>query len=230
MIESKILGAAVGIQRQGLIDKSDSIELPSISNTLIVGKFRRGRTDRPFKVSLGNYRSLLGYDPLNKDYNAVEDVLKQGVSSVWVRRVGKTGSSPNNGGNGDIPGLSLIPSYPRVYISNKSGSTNNTTAYFSADINGVLYNADKAINLDGSSGIAALDELIYLASDSDSTINVVAVAEDVELVVRLSPSDEQKIYSNKFFHNPFDDNPQQQGIVLPNGDFLFKLYKPASNW
>lgn len=88
MIETKTLGAAVGIQRSGVIDKTESTSLPSADNGLIVGKFKRGRLDKPFRVTGSNYQALLGYDPANPNYNAVEDVLKQGVSEIWVCRTG----------------------------------------------------------------------------------------------------------------------------------------------
>ncbi|MDO5769037.1 MAG: hypothetical protein Q4P13_05990, partial [Psychrobacter sp.] len=55
---------------------------------VIVGRFKRGRLDQPFKVTLNNYKALLGYDPSNPSYLAVEDALRQGVSEVWVRRIG----------------------------------------------------------------------------------------------------------------------------------------------
>lgn len=101
MIESKTLGAVVGIQRQGVIDKSESTALPSTSNAMIVGNFRRGRTNKPFEVTLDNYQALLGYEPTNPSYATVEDVLKQGVSSVWVMR---TGAGDGGGDNGAIGG------------------------------------------------------------------------------------------------------------------------------
>lgn len=97
MIESKTLGAVVGIQRQGVIDKSESTALPSTSNAMIVGNFRRGRTNKPFEVTLDNYQALLGYEPTNPSYATVEDTLKQGVSSVWVMRTGDNSPNSDNG-------------------------------------------------------------------------------------------------------------------------------------
>lgn len=88
MIETKTLGAAVGIQRSGVIDKTESTSLPSADNGLIVGKFKRGRTNKPFRVTSSNYQALLGYDPTNPNYNTVEDALKQGVSEIWICRTG----------------------------------------------------------------------------------------------------------------------------------------------
>lgn len=92
MIETKILGEAVGIQRQDVIDKSETTVLPSLNNGVIAGHFKRGRMDKPFKVTSANYRSLLGHDPSNASYLAVEDCFKQGVSELSILRVGQAGN------------------------------------------------------------------------------------------------------------------------------------------
>ena len=88
MIESNILGAAVGIQNQGVIDKTEGTSLPSTGNAVITGKFKRGRMDKPFKVTASNYQALLGRDPSNPSYLAVEDCFKRGVSEISVLRTG----------------------------------------------------------------------------------------------------------------------------------------------
>lgn len=91
MIETQILGSAVGIQRQKVIDKTESTPLPSLTNGVIIGRFKRGRLDKPFKVTSENYQALLGRDPQNASYLAVEDAFKRGVSEVTIMRVGGTG-------------------------------------------------------------------------------------------------------------------------------------------
>lgn len=88
MIETKTLGAAVGIQRSDVIDKTESTSLPSADNGIVVGKFRRGWMNKAFRVTRENFQAMLGYDPSNPSYNTVEDALKQGVSEIWVRRTG----------------------------------------------------------------------------------------------------------------------------------------------
>lgn len=90
MIESNILGAAVGIQNQGVIDKTEGTSLPSTGNAVITGKFKRGRMDKPFKVTASNYQALLGHDPSSPSYLAVEDCFKRGVSEISVLRVGSS--------------------------------------------------------------------------------------------------------------------------------------------
>lgn len=94
MIESKILGAAVGVQRQDVIDKSESTDLPSMSNGVITGRFKRGRTDKPFVVTSDTYQALLGRDPANASYLAVEDAFKRGVSQITIMRIGATSLPP----------------------------------------------------------------------------------------------------------------------------------------
>lgn len=91
MIETKILDAAVGVQRQDVIDKSETTVLPSLANGVMAGHFKRGRMDKPFKVTAKNYKALLGHDPSNPSYLAVEDAFKRGVSEVSILRVGGTG-------------------------------------------------------------------------------------------------------------------------------------------
>ena len=100
MIETKILGDAVGIQRQDVIDNSETTVLPSLANGVIAGHFKRGRMDKPFKVTSANYRSLLGHDPSNPSYLAVEDAFKNGVSELSILRTGSTSGGAGAGGDG----------------------------------------------------------------------------------------------------------------------------------
>ena len=100
MIESKILGSAVGIQRGDVIDRSETTVLPSLANGVIAGCFKRGRMDKPFKVTSDNYKALLGYDPSNPNYLAVEDAFKRGVSEISILRVGGHESGGGDGGGG----------------------------------------------------------------------------------------------------------------------------------
>lgn len=92
MIETKMLGDAAGIQRQDVIDQSETTVLPSLNNGVITGHFKRGRMDKPFKVTSATYKALLGHDPSNPSYLAIEDCFKQGVSEISVLRVGQTGA------------------------------------------------------------------------------------------------------------------------------------------
>ena len=96
MIETKILNTAVGIQRGDVVDKTESTPLPSLTNGVIIGRFKRGRMDKPFKVTSVNYQATLGYEPSNPSYMLVEDAFKRGISEVSVLRVGSSSVSVNN--------------------------------------------------------------------------------------------------------------------------------------
>jgi hypothetical protein len=84
---TEILGAAPGIQWQGEKDNSQTPSTNAMNVGIVVGRFKRGRTDKPFLVSASTIQKRLGYDPTNFDYMAVQDVLDLGVPSVWVQRV-----------------------------------------------------------------------------------------------------------------------------------------------
>lgn len=237
MIETKILGDAVGVQRQDVIDKSETTVLPSLSNGVIAGNFKRGRMDKPFKVTASNYKALLGHDPSNPSYLAVEDCFKQGVSEISVLRVGQTGGGgggagetgetggTGGGAGGDAIDWDSLPNQSTVRIINKEGNLNNTYMYFSVEINGVLYNAEK-LDLSNYDNLSVeLRDLVSFNLDSGGTMYVSANVDSTELKVRLSPSEEQKVYSKDFYTSPWDENPTPQGLVLPNGDFLFRLYR-----
>lgn len=134
MIESNILGAAVGIQNQGVIDKTEGTSLPSTGNAVIAGKFKRGRMDKAFTVTRDNYKAMLGHDPSNPSYQAVEDVFARGVSQINVRRVGDSGKSkPSEGtGGGDDTDADEI----NFLLFNNETVPNDTTAGLVYSLNG----------------------------------------------------------------------------------------------
>ncbi|MNG71720.1 hypothetical protein D3C79_301310 [compost metagenome] len=87
MNTTKILGEAVGIQRQDIIDRTEEQTADGLTGAVILGRFKRGRFDAPMEIHLGNIRGQLGYDPKNPDYIAVQDCLDTNVPSVQVLRV-----------------------------------------------------------------------------------------------------------------------------------------------
>ena len=87
MNTTKILGEAVGIQSQGTVDKTETQTKEGLTSALIVGRFKRGRVDKPMTIHQGNIRGQLGYDPKNPDYIAVQDCLDTNVPSVQVLRL-----------------------------------------------------------------------------------------------------------------------------------------------
>ncbi len=122
MIESQMVGEAVGVQRNPIEDKTEGVVYPSVKNGVLIGKFKRGRMDKPFKVTKDNYRALLGYEPNNPSYTAVEDTFATGVSEVFVVRIGSyAGLQKNNGkndGGGNKGNKSSKPSYIDLTIHN----------------------------------------------------------------------------------------------------------------
>lgn len=88
MIQSKILGQAPGVQYQGVKDNSEVAQPSSLTVGCFVGSFKRGFMGKPFTVTRENFQALLGYDPSNPDYLAVEDVFNRGVPSLQIVRVG----------------------------------------------------------------------------------------------------------------------------------------------
>lgn len=83
---TKVLREQSGIQYQGVQDKSEADPRDTLSNVVFTGIFKRGRFDKPIKVTSSNIRAKLGYEPTNLAYVAVEDCLKTGVPFVWVIR------------------------------------------------------------------------------------------------------------------------------------------------
>ncbi|AYA01709.1 hypothetical protein BEN74_01630 [Acinetobacter sp. WCHAc010034] len=89
MNTTKILGEAVGIQRQDIIDRTEEQIAEGLTGAVILGRFKRGRVDAPMAIHQGNIRGQLGHDPKNPDYIAVQDCLDTGVPSVQVLRLGQ---------------------------------------------------------------------------------------------------------------------------------------------
>lgn len=88
MLNSKTLGRAVGIS-QDEVSGNTGPNVPSINpNGVIVGRFKRGRTDKPFKVNSINYKALLGEDRTNPSYTIVEDAFIAGAIELWILRIG----------------------------------------------------------------------------------------------------------------------------------------------
>lgn len=114
MIQSKILGEAAGIQYQGVKDESEVNQTGGLTTGYFVGRFKRGFMSKPFAVTATNFQALLGYDPSNPDYLAVEDAFSRGIPSLQVVRVGGTSgkvTAPSDGGTGGDSDAALNPSY-----------------------------------------------------------------------------------------------------------------------
>ena len=88
MIQSKILGEAAGVQYQGVKEESEINQSGGLTTGCFIGRFKRGFMGKPFAVTATNFQALLGYDPSNPDYLAVEDAFSRGIPSLKVLRVG----------------------------------------------------------------------------------------------------------------------------------------------
>ncbi len=87
MNTTQIVGEAPGIQYQKKTDKTETKTNQSLTDTIIIGRFMRGRFDAPMTIHKGNIRGELGYEPNNPDYRCVQDALNREVPSVQVLRV-----------------------------------------------------------------------------------------------------------------------------------------------
>lgn len=89
MKTTRILGEAIGIQSQGIVDHTETLTNERLTSAVFVGQFMRGRFDKPMTIHNGNIRGQLGHEPQNPYYIAVQDCLDTGVPSVQVLRIGK---------------------------------------------------------------------------------------------------------------------------------------------
>lgn len=177
MNTTKILGEAVGIQRQDIIDRTQEQTADGLTGAVILGRFKRGRVDAPMEIHQGNIRGQLGYDPKNPDYIAVQDCLDIGVPSVQVVRM-KGGT-----GGGTLP---IFPVIPEENISDSInytgwfGLTWMSDIQWDLEIDGVLYkqltplkndNPTGAYNtMDGSIKMILSDhELTFIDAYEDSS-------------------------------------------------------------
>ena len=83
---TKVLGNEVGIQFDRVKDNTGSTGTAPI-NGMIIGQFKRGRTDKPMIITSANLNATLGYDPDNSDFVAVQDALKTNIPYISVMRV-----------------------------------------------------------------------------------------------------------------------------------------------
>ena len=60
MNTTQIIGEAPGIQYQKKTDKTETKTNQSLTDTIIIGRFMRGRFDAPMTIHKGNIRGELG--------------------------------------------------------------------------------------------------------------------------------------------------------------------------
>ena len=83
---TKVLENEVGVQFDRVKDNTGSTGTAPI-NGMIIGQFKRGRTDKPMIITSANLKATLGYDPDNPDFVAVQDALKTNIPYISVMRV-----------------------------------------------------------------------------------------------------------------------------------------------
>lgn len=88
-----VLGEASAIQWQGIIDQTEATLYTGLANGLVIGQFRRGRSDKPMLINSSNIKKLLGYDPTNPSYIAVQGILDQQVAEIQVLNLGSIGAT-----------------------------------------------------------------------------------------------------------------------------------------
>ena len=123
--ETEILANESGIQYQGVNDASSVTGEYPIQG-LMTGIFKRGRFDRPMTIHKSNIKAMLGHEPKNPYYNAVQDALETGVPSVQVLRI--------KGGGGS----SYIAISPDLQYE---GKREETRVHWDIEINGQYYAA-----------------------------------------------------------------------------------------
>ena len=191
MNTTKILGEAVGIQRQDIIDRTEEQTADGLIGAIILGRFKRGRVDAPMEIHQGNIRGQLGYDPKNPDYIAVQDCLDTGVPSVQVLRLKP--SIAEGSSNSDYIMISPDFQYENETPETKilwsievDGVSHAKNIGWSNELESYLYIEDYFRNNKKTLGITAK----YIADDENNSGSGVCIYNitDKRKFVRLIPS------------------------------------------
>ncbi|WP_454667850.1 hypothetical protein [Acinetobacter calcoaceticus] len=165
---TSILGNEPGIQYSGVTDKTGSTGSAPINN-IYIGKFKRGRLDRPMTITKANIRGMLGYDPKNLDYVAVQDALDTNIPSIQVMRV----VIPSCNCQSDF--YTLTNSY-NLYYPTQYGSVIYTLSLNDQVFQGIISSTSSFSILDGLNSVIAEAHNFYgivsysLSSDENGTI------------------------------------------------------------
>ena len=175
MIETNSLGSAAGIQRNPVIDRSEGTQLPRLGNGVIVGNFKRGRVGKVFTVNSSNYRAILGNEPSNPSYLAIEDAFMRGASKVEVLRVGDSGRL-----QGSDTGTSCACINATLLPTSKVNPVGAVTARYR--VNGGAWQDYTDANIEGDAVYKFLfslsigaDDKLFIGSGGDKTIKACAI-------------------------------------------------------
>lgn len=220
MNTTKVLREQSGIQYQGVSDKSEANPTDALVNFILAGEFKRGRFDRPMKITKANIRSKLGFDPTNKQYQAVEDTLNTGAPFVWVQRVssGKPAGAP----------ISCAGATQQIAIKNFKDmggyNENRWQLNFTIEVDGKIYN-EEFDDLSNWSSNEGSDMPFYIQPDSNGLFIIYLRGGNPDMRIRLTPTAEQAEYSDSFYDDDYGSYTNPTGSY-ENGVFSFCLSNP----
>lgn len=177
MTVTKVLQEQTGIQYSGVQDKSEADPRDSLSNALFTGIFKRGRFDKPFKVTKETLRAKVGYDPENPYYVAVEDALEDGAPYIYLQRIGEIAIETNRETRKSI-GVEWSAKGNYLFVQDGSGDTLPFIRWFKVDqVNQTLTELKMFITDSGhEEGIitriqTSSDETLVALYDNSSILN-----------------------------------------------------------
>lgn len=185
MFTLKILGESVGVQYQGIVDRTTSNSFANALGVgLIVGRFKRGRTDKPMLITPDTVRGRLGYEPNNPYYQAVQSALDAGVPSIYVLRVGDAPPAITCTPTDIVVPVVAVPDgLVRIYYTLNGGPQvfweGESIGGTSRDLLGLFFAEALEIVVGGSGGIGAFQ---YISSTGAIDGGVVANSVELEPV------------------------------------------------
>ena len=204
MLTKTILGEAIGVQHGGIQDRTSSNTVQGITHGLIIGKFKRGRTDQPMRINKDTIKARLGYEPNNPFYQVVQDCVDK-FPSVWVLRVGVS-----TGGGGVV-----VP--PVEQISCEGATDSMRFSWFGYDyelwVDDIYYPSES--NPASTIGRELSDILLSADDGFWSVINLDSVPHRIRLVRRPD--------GQEFDYTVSGGNENQSFMEQPDGSLVFCL-------
>lgn len=201
MLTKTILGEAIGVQHGGIQDRTSSNTVQGITHGLIIGKFKRGRTDQPMRISKDTIKARLGYEPNNPFYQVVQDCVDK-FPSVWVLRVGAS----NGGGGVVVPPVGQIScdgatNTVTAMMDEPSGISTILPTHLEIDVNGITgqFTLDQEGNLENQTLFEqTFPDLEFLPTGFANK----SLANNLRLKARWLPLNQDTITNFRFIDNP----------------------------
>ncbi|WP_337081495.1 hypothetical protein [Acinetobacter pittii] len=216
MTVTKVLQEQTGIQYQGVQDKSEADPRDSLSNALFSGVFKRGRFDKPFKVTKETLRAKIGYDPENPYYVAVEDALEDGAPYIFLQRIGEMATETNRETRRSV-GIEWSEKGNYLFVQDGSGDSLPFIRWFKVDqIKKTLTEQKMFITDSGhEEGLitniqTSADETLVALYDSSRILNYKPDIFDIS-----NPNDVKRIIVDPPL--PFMRNNYQNDLLYNNG-------------